>query len=117
MKKTLLVFLIAVSAFSPALIKAQNYSIAHDTVYATIPTSSLVHDDITNLTGAAVAITYSVIATDFPSDWLTPAAFGICDNFSCRNNTGNSLWNPSTSTGTAYTASYGCNATHNETEA
>jgi Secretion system C-terminal sorting domain len=78
---------------------AQTFSVPHDTVYATVRGASIIHDDITNTTATQFKLRWHVLATDFPADWLTPTAFGICDNLTCLANSGDTLlWRTATST-------------------
>jgi hypothetical protein len=95
----------------PRLSFAQTFSFS-DTVYATVPGSSTgveVNNLIHNLTSSPLTLRWKVIACNFPSDWLTQAAFGICDNKICYQNAPSApLWNPSTSSGlTQVTNAYG----------
>jgi hypothetical protein len=110
MKKILLAFWGLCSVFSAAVTNAQNFTIAHDTVSANVVTIAAVVDPITNRTGSSLPVSWHVIATDFPSDWLTASAFGICDNNLCRGNSAGTLWNGST--GTTYNSTYYANTTH-----
>lgn len=76
---------------------AQTFTVPSDTVYATIVTSSIVHDDITNITTAPMKLRWQVVATSFPADWLRPGAFSMCDNRTCIPNSGDTLlWRTAT---------------------
>jgi hypothetical protein len=80
-------------------VKAQSFTVQHDTVrynYAGINGQS-VFDLISNTTSADIKLSWKVIATDFPADWL--GATGICDNNLCYNMSPG-LW-PSMSTMTS----------------
>ncbi len=95
---------------------AQSFSVQSapsDTVIVPpFATTATPHNDIKNLTGSNLVIRWHVIATDFPADWLTSVAFGICDNQLCRNNSSDALWNAGTSSGPAYNSTYYSNSTH-----
>lgn len=111
MKKILLGFLGFIGLLAPAVLEGQNFSTAHDTVYATVSGIATVADNITNRTGSNVAISWHVLnATDLPSDWLTSAAFGICDNVNCRGNAGGQLWNGTS--GLSFNSTYYPNSAH-----
>lgn len=107
MKKVLLGLAVCFLFIQPVLLKAQPFSgqSPNDTVYATVSTTAVIHDDLTNNTGSPLQLRWSVSATNAPNDWLSTAAFGICDNNLCRNNTGDTLlWRVSSSTsGTTFT--------------
>jgi hypothetical protein len=98
MKKILLLTISAIGLFT-AQLKAQVFSVSSDTVNATVVSSAVIHDDITNNTSSNITVRWSVVATSFPTDWLNSTAFGICDNNLCRNNNGDTLlWRTATST-------------------
>jgi hypothetical protein len=107
MKKILLTFFCFSIALSPVLVKAQTFLQA-DTVKATVTIGSAngINDPITIPGSAAVTLKYHVIASNFPADWLTATAFGICDYIMCRNNTAGILWNKATSYGSPDTCTY-----------
>jgi hypothetical protein len=107
MRKILLYLLGVLSIFSPALIKAQSFTFNKDTVTAPVSTSATVYNNITIPGSSPVTVKWHVIASDFPADWLTPTAFGICDGSQCRNNLGDTLlWNAATSSGPVYQCTY-----------
>ena len=108
------ILLCVVVILLPAIMQAQTPTFAvADTVKDTILKILAPTDNITNITGSSLTLNWHVDTTDFPADWLTAVAFGICDNYECRNNTGSgSLWNQTTKTGTSYTSHYGANSTH-----
>lgn len=114
MKKILLLVLGAVTMLSSSIgLRAQSFSVPNDTVIVpAFATTATPHDDIKNLTGSNVIVRWQVTACNFPADWLTATAFGICDNQLCRNNASNVLWNSGTSSGTAYNSTYYGNSTH-----
>ena len=96
--------------------QAQTFSVPQDTVYVpSFSNTATPTDNITNLTGGNLQIRWNVVACDFPTDWLTPVAFGICDAQLCRDNTGNVLWNASTMSGGSFTATYYGNTAHDST--
>lgn len=89
---------------SPALVKAATWTVT-DTVTATVDTSASIFDYVMVTGTGNVTLTWHVVNCYFPSDWLTEAAFGICDNKACYNNTGGTyVWNSSTTTGTVFTS-------------
>jgi len=94
MKKIVLSIVTLLGLISPAILKAQSFTMA-DTVYATVDGTQIVYDSVMVPTGgSAVKLKWHVISSNFPSDWLTEAAFGICDNNQCYNNTGGTyIWN------------------------
>lgn len=111
MKKILPLLFSAASVFAPSITKAQtSFSLAsapHDTVIYTYSGSQEYSDNITNTSTsmAGITITWRIIATDFPSEWLTSTALGFCDNSVCYYNTGgNTLWNSATNTGATHTS-------------
>jgi hypothetical protein len=116
MKKILLSLFVMFGLAASFVARSQSFTMqyANDTVYTSIATSAAPADYIKNLTGGNITVRWHVLGTDasFPSDWLTAAAFGICDNFTCRGNTSNSLWNASTGIGGMFYSTYYSNATH-----
>jgi len=115
MKTRLLLFIIAISFFVPASVKAQTsatFNIQADTVQSTFVKTGSPGDNITNVTGNNIVVKWHVTATDFPADWLTGPAFGICDNYSCRPNASSVLWNPSTASGYSFYSTYHSNSAH-----
>jgi hypothetical protein len=71
------------------------FTVVADTVPATINGGGGITDNITN-TGApgGLILKWHVIASDFPADWRSGGAFGICDNNTCYPNAGDTaLWN------------------------
>jgi Secretion system C-terminal sorting domain len=112
MKQKLLALLFSFFMAAPLCSDGQAYSFAADTVHALVGSTIGVFDSITNRTGATVSLTWHVIDCNFPPDWLTATAFGLCDNFACTSNSGNVLWDAGTSTGASHTAYYYANATH-----
>lgn len=76
-----------------------------DTVYANVQfAANNIYDNISSVASGGVIIKWKVIATNFPADWQTGAALGVCDNTLCHSNYSNTLWNSSTNTGTSYTS-------------
>lgn len=96
MKKAVLRLTIILCALLPKLASGQTFSTQYDTVYASVSGASTVYDYLTNNQPDSIAITWKVIACDFPNDWFGSAAFGICDNYNCYGNTNNMLWNGTT---------------------
>lgn len=105
MKNTLLVLLVSCGLFSSVTVKAQPFvmAVSADTIYATANSSGQVPgatDFITNTTSSGLTLKWRVTGTNFPADWLTQDAFGICDNGICRYNMGDTLlWNYTTGVG------------------
>jgi len=94
---------------SPALIKAQTFTTITDTVRFTIVTGvEQVHNDITIPGASPLTVSWHVASTNFPSDWLSSSALGICDGNTCRNNTGDVLlWNRAASVpGSTFNCTY-----------
>ncbi len=107
MRKTILSLLLLTGLFSTYKANSQTFSVPTDTVYATVAGTASITNNITNLTSGSLTIKWKVIATNFPADWLTAAAFGICDACGCSNNLGDtSIWNATTSTGTLFNCDY-----------
>ena len=99
MKKILLGLISFLGLFAPVILQAQTFTVPLDTVYATVNTTAVIHNDITNTSASNLTLRWHVIATSFPADWLTSIAFGICDNNMCRGNTADTLlWRTATST-------------------
>lgn len=107
--KKVLFFLVAAcpALFSPAVLKADSFTVVSDTVWANYGNTTLVlHNDITNTGTLPLTLKWHVISTTFPSDWLTSAAFSMCDNDYCRPNTSGLLWNETTSSGNFFNCDY-----------
>lgn len=109
MNKILILFITVL--FSSALqVSAQSFTAEKDTVYATVSSDGeplpKPYDSLTNKTAYNLTLRWRVKDTNFPADWLTPAVFGICDNYNCLNNLSNFLWNPATSSGRMTSAVY-----------
>jgi len=107
MKKILLAGFTYLALFAvPSIVKAASWTmtVSGDTVYATVDSTASVLDDVTVSTGS-VTLKWQVVGTTFPADWLTEAAFGICDNNTCINNTNSTyLWNNTTKSGPVFTS-------------
>ena len=112
-------FLLAVFCFigvaSPAIMHGQSFTVQYpsDTVYATIVTTGTPANDITNITAVNDTLKWHVDSTNFPADWLTTTAFGICDDYVCRYNNFNVIWNPATNSGDTFTSVYYADSTGN----
>jgi len=118
MKKILLLLAGIVTLSIPVILHAQTatFNLSLDTVTATVVKTGHPTDNIVNITANNLTLKWHVLdASDFPSDWLTPVAFGICDNFLCRYNLGNVLWNESTHSGSTITSTYSANSAHEDT--
>jgi hypothetical protein len=99
----------------PRLSSAQSFSFS-DTVYATVTSSGQVNNYIHNLTSSPLTLKWRVVGSNFPSDWLTATALGICDNKICYYNMGGTaLWNPGTNSGPTQTSNaYSDTTSHGE---
>ena len=77
------------------------FSVQHDTVSSApaLGVSTIIEDGISAATGTVI-ISWKVIASDFPADWV--AACGICDNSACYLAT--TLWSPASGTLAAETS-------------
>ncbi|MDR3681357.1 MAG: T9SS type A sorting domain-containing protein [Flavipsychrobacter sp.] len=67
-----------------------------DTVFGQVQGNGPSVPDFVTASAASggVTLNWNVIATNFPSDWLTQAALGICDNNQCQYNVnGTTMWN------------------------
>lgn len=104
--------------FASVIANGQSFTVAvpSDTVTATIAKTGAPSNSITNITGSNLILKWHVDSTSFPADWLTAPAFGICDNYTCYNNSGNSLWNAVTHIGDTFTSTYYANSAHDTTE-
>ena len=103
MKKAILYFLCAFGLMAPAIINAQTFTVQHDTVYQTYAPGNI-NDFITNISSSNIYIKWRVTDCDFAADWLVDSVFGICDNASCRFNSSDQLWNPTTRSGSVFTS-------------
>lgn len=102
MKNILLTLLAFAGFLFPVQANAQtaSFSVPYDTVYASVSGVATINDNILNFsTPAGLYLHWHVSASDFPADWLTSVAFGICDNRNCYNNADDTLWNMATSYG------------------
>jgi Secretion system C-terminal sorting domain len=113
MKKILLALFIGLNLAAPSKIKAQSFTVAHDTVWATVNSYAAVNDNITNHTAGNLTLSWHVIASDFTPSWLAPAVFGACDNHNCYS--GVSVWTGSS--GSTFSSTYYANAIHDSTDA
>ena len=91
---------------------AQTFKVALDTVPSTVVKTLTSSDNVKNTTDSNLTLKWHVTGTDFPADWLTGPAFGICDNYSCIGNIANTLWDAVTSVGGIQTSTYYHNITH-----
>ena len=55
-------------------------------------------------------MSWGVIGTSFPADWLADTVLGICDAAACKQNTSGQLWNGTS--GSTFNVAYPANATH-----
>jgi hypothetical protein len=104
MKKILLFCLSVGFFFMGNISNAQIFTVQADTVFANVSGFSAVPDKITVGTSLAQQrIVWKVDGskTNFPTDWKTSAALGICDNRSCYTNSNDTLIN-----GTLFTSNY-----------
>jgi hypothetical protein len=70
---------------------AQSFTMQHDTVEALVPTFDNLFNEITCIASDSIVVDWRVIDSDFPADWSTANALGICDNYLCRTNYNNQL--------------------------
>ena len=93
MKKILLFCGLIIGLFSFKTVSAQSFIMEYpnDTI-TNINLSGNTEDFIHDTTSGNITITWAVIATNYPADWL--AATGICDNHTCYSD--GSLWTGST---------------------
>jgi hypothetical protein len=106
MKNILFISFCLMMAIAPGLVRSQSFT-QLDTVRASVSGTASIPDNITDINSSPLDIRYRVTATNFPTDWLTQTAFGICDVNLCRTNTSDTfLWNPTTKTGQSLTATY-----------
>ena len=111
MKKILLCIFTILTVFGSAKVYAQSATFTTAAQNSNTPLADTViglasnnpSDNITATTAGGIKIKWKVIATNFPSDWLT-AVLGICDNKLCYNNASNNVWNPTFGTGNLYTS-------------
>ncbi|MCW3123886.1 MAG: hypothetical protein JWQ38_3378 [Flavipsychrobacter sp.] len=89
---------------------SQAYTTPKDTITLSFAKSSTGNTTISNKTANNLRIYWRVINTDFPSDWLTGPAFGICDNYTCLGNIGNTLWDASLGKGDTMKSIYYSNS-------
>ena len=106
MKKVFLYLLLPLSLFCGTVAIGQSFTVANDTVFANVGGTATVQNPITNTYTSPITVKWRVDTTDAPADWLAPAAFGICDNYTCRSND-NDMWlyNDTTHFGTQFTSS------------
>lgn len=89
MKKTLLAILFIASLFGSQRAVSQTFSLqAGDTVFSNVqPGLNKIYNKITNISASPIVITWKVIDNNLPASWTTTqAAFGVCDNVLCYNN-------------------------------
>ena len=70
--------------------RAQSFKVAYDTVYINVTSDTAYYDNVTNLLSSPITISWKVVATNFPSDWLALLAF--CDNKNCYYNASGTIW-------------------------
>jgi Secretion system C-terminal sorting domain len=118
MKKILLAFTFVIAALAPKVSLAQSptpsFTTAHDSISITVDSTGTYYDDITNIVGYDINMKWEVVASDFPSDWITPSALSMCDNNTCYNNLGMHLWNGSL--GGQKSATYYHNSAHDSAQ-
>lgn len=97
MKKIILAVFSVLALSVTNTVKADSWGVWADTVYATVDSNAVLVDTILVTGSTSYALTWHVSASDFPADWRTTAALGLCDNNQCYNNTGTTnLWDGST---------------------
>lgn len=65
-------------------VNAQSFTMAHDTIKATVWGPTVLSNDITNNTSLPINISWHVIYHNLPTSWQVEA--GICDNINCYSN-------------------------------
>jgi len=109
MKKNLFLIVCFLSLLLPFIVKSQTFSVQQDTVTWTIGSLGSPTDLITNNTTSPITLKWQVVYCNFPLDWLSGTAFGICDNNTCYYNApddmGHSmpLYNDTTGSGLVFT--------------
>jgi hypothetical protein len=113
MKKILLSLYISLGLAASLCSYGQSFTTTTDTVRAFVGGAAVLHNDITNHTSGTLNLSWHVKITDFPNDWATPGALGLCDGNLCRGNTGDTLlWNVAMHvTGTTFTCGYSSGTT------
>src|SRR4051812_15899993 len=103
--KFLFLFLYSqVGSFCCIQVSGQNVHWQRDTVTAMLTTGEqTIHDYIINNDSTAAVISWKVIASNFPADWVG-SNFGICDNALCYNNASKHVWNPVAGAGYSFTS-------------
>jgi hypothetical protein len=120
MKKILFTLLSFTVLLSATIVRSQTFINAkHDTLYVTATNTVVsVDNNIVNISGDTITVNWHVLASNFPNDWLTMPALGICDNNTCRNNSGGAssgvLWNTG-GAGTTYSCLYPGTSSHSDT--
>lgn len=61
--------------------EAQNFTVAHDTVWYTVHTNANIYDSVMNTSSSNLELKWKVISHDFPANWVEGT--GICDNVVC----------------------------------
>jgi len=97
MKRSIPVIVFLLSFFSQTG-KAQSFKVAHDTVLINVTSDTSYYDNLTNLSSSPITVSWRVVASNFPSDWVKYLAF--CDNITCYYNAASILW-PSATTNTS----------------
>lgn len=100
----ILLFILAAFCTAPLAVKAQSFSIQADTVWTTATVGGVTHSYDTIATPAPVTLSWRVLSTNFPSDWLIDSVLGICDANLCRQNNASQLWDGTS--GTTFTCTY-----------
>ena len=108
MKKTLLFIVCALVLLSSKKVMAQAAFSVSDTIWQNVNGTATVEGAVTNRSDSNITLRWNVVATSFPSDWLTETALSICDDEQCRSNLSGQLW--SGTSGTTYKPLYYANA-------
>lgn len=106
MRHSLLRIFSLVAIFTPALVTAQTFTPAHDTVFVTYPGSGFLdaYNNITVPGPDSIDISWKIIDEDFSDDttWVNNQnTLSICDNYGCYTNASQALL-----IGTEYNATY-----------
>lgn len=93
MKKTFILavsaLLLFISSVAVAQSSAGSFSLTHDSLTVTVPNSGASPVNFFNpivVPSGSVTLQWKVVYTNFPSDWLSVGATGVCDNHLCYGN-------------------------------
>ena len=81
MKRIFIFFGLVASVLFSSKANSQTFTVAHDTVRFTCNFGATEVDDFLTISSGPLAIKWDVVATNFPTEWLSGS--GICDNKLC----------------------------------